>query len=66
MEEAGFRFLDGNYYAEEMGLEIALTWEKVSGVSGYQVYRKEEGGSDRRVKTVSWKESSWTDTKVNP
>ena len=21
MEEAGFRFLDGNYYAEEMGLE---------------------------------------------
>lgn len=46
--------------------QIALTWEKVSGVSGYQVYRKEEGGSYRRVKTVSWKESSWTDTKVNP
>ena len=46
--------------------QIALTWEKVSGASGYQVYRKEEGGSYRRVKTVSWKNSSWTDTKVNP
>lgn len=45
---------------------VKLTWKKVSGVSGYQIYRKEAGGKYKKVCTASWKDTSWTDKKVNP
>ena len=45
---------------------VKLTWKKVSGVSGYQIYRKEAGGKYKKVCTASWDDTSWTDKKVNP
>lgn len=45
---------------------IGLTWTKASGVSGYQIYRKESGGEYKKMTTLSWNYSTWTDTTVKP
>lgn len=45
---------------------IGLTWMKASGVSGYQIYRKESGGEYKKMTTLSWNYSTWTDTTVKP
>lgn len=45
---------------------INLTWNKVSGVSGYQIYRKETGSDYKKMTTVAWNVGSWTDTTVKP
>ncbi|MEI3413304.1 MAG: hypothetical protein V8Q57_09045 [Blautia sp.] len=34
--------------------EITLTWETVSGATGYQIYRKTGSGKYTKVGTVSW------------
>lgn len=46
--------------------KVGLTWTKVSGVSGYQIYRKESGGEYKKMTTLSWSYSAWTDTTVKP
>ena len=46
--------------------QIELTWNKASGVTGYQIYRKTSGGAYEKMATVSWSANSWTDTKVQP
>lgn len=45
---------------------IGLTWTKASGASGYQIYRKEAGGEYKKMTTLSWNYSAWTDTTVKP
>lgn len=46
--------------------KVGLTWTKVSGVSGYQIYRKESGGEYKKMTTLSWSYNAWTDTTVKP
>ena len=46
--------------------QISLTWSKADGVSGYQIYRRTSDGEYQKVKTVSWSDTAWTDTKVHP
>ena len=46
--------------------QVWLTWNKVSGVTGYQIYRKASGGEYQKMATLSWSSDSWTDTKVQP
>ncbi|MCD8330105.1 MAG: fibronectin type III domain-containing protein, partial [Lachnospiraceae bacterium] len=42
---------------------ITVTWEKVSGVTGYRIYRKTAGGSWKRIATVTGASTlSYTDT----
>ena len=44
---------------------ITVKWAKVSGVTGYYVYRKTSGGSYAKVKTITGASTvSWTDTAV--
>ena len=44
---------------------ITLKWSKVSGASGYYIYRKVSGGDYSKVKTISSASTvSWTDTAV--
>ncbi|MCD8124137.1 MAG: fibronectin type III domain-containing protein [Lachnospiraceae bacterium] len=43
--------------------DITVTWEKVSGVTGYRIYRKTSGGSWKKVATVKGASTvSYTDT----
>lgn len=46
--------------------QINLTWSKAAGVSGYQIYRRTSDGEYQKVKTASWSDTAWTDTKVQP
>ncbi len=42
---------------------ITVTWEKVSGVTGYRIYRKTAGGSWKKIATVTGASTlSYTDT----
>nr|MCR5452512.1 fibronectin type III domain-containing protein [Lachnospiraceae bacterium] len=43
--------------------KIKISWKKISGASGYMVYRKRSGGTYRRVKTIK---SGNTVTYTNP
>lgn len=47
---------------ESKGLRV--TWEPCSGLSGYYVYRQKNGGSWKKVKTVTGK-TSWLDEDVS-
>ena len=42
--------------------KVAITWKKVSGAKGYELYRCKEGGSYRKLKTTKY--ISYTDTGV--
>lgn len=44
--------------------KIKIAWEKVSGASGYRVYRKEAGGSWQKLANVSSSTVSYTDSKA--
>lgn len=44
--------------------KATLTWKKVSGASGYRVYRKTSGTSWKALKTVNAKTLSYADTSV--
>lgn len=41
-----------------------VSWKKVSGASGYHIYRKLQGKSWVRIGTVNNKVLSWQDTKI--
>ena len=41
---------------------VSVTWEKVTGATGYTIYRKVKGGSWKTVTTVSSSKTSYTDT----
>ncbi len=44
---------------------VKVTWSKVTGASGYYVYRKVSGGSYSKVKTISGTSTvSWTDSSL--
>ena len=44
---------------------VTLTWKKVKGISGYEVYRAiKKNGKYKKVKTLSSKKTSYTDKKV--
>lgn len=45
-----------NYYI------MKLTWNKISDANGYIVYRKKDGGKWTRLKTLSSKHTSYTDS----
>jgi hypothetical protein len=51
---------------EGMGNRVILTWEKVAGATGYQVWRAEiKSGTYSKVKSVTEKDTvEWEDTKV--
>ena len=44
--------------------EVTLTWETVSGATGYQIYRKAGSGKYTKVGTVSWDKTSFSDKNV--
>lgn len=47
--------------------KIKVTWKKVSGATGYKIYRKEYWGTKwKAIKTVSKNTVTFTDTKINP
>lgn len=59
----------GNIYLEtpEFSVEatvkgVKISWDKVSGATGYKIYRKVKGGSWKTVTTTSSKTTSYTDT----
>ncbi|MGN1316568.1 MAG: hypothetical protein ACI4VW_05830 [Acutalibacteraceae bacterium] len=43
---------------------VKISWSKVSGATGYRVYRKVKGGSWVTVKNASASETSYTDTSA--
>ena len=46
---------------------ITVKWKKVSGATGYQIYRSVNGGSYSKVKTISSASTvSWKNTSVSP
>lgn len=48
------------------GTKAKLTWKKVSGVNGYEIYRKNSGGSFKKTKTITNASTAkWTSTKVS-
>lgn len=45
--------------------KLKITWKKVSGVTGYQIYRSTQKNSGyRRIKNLSSKSSSYTNSKL--
>ncbi|MCD8077055.1 MAG: fibronectin type III domain-containing protein [Lachnospiraceae bacterium] len=44
--------------------KIVLKWESVSGASGYRIYRKTSDGNWSKLKTLSGKVTSYTDTSI--
>lgn len=46
------------------GKSIRVTWNKVTGASGYRVYRKTSGGSWKKLKEVSAQSLAYTDTSA--
>lgn len=46
--------------------QISLSWKKVSGATGYQIYRKDSSGQYKKAGTVSWEKTSFTDGAVEP
>ena len=55
----------GNAYASPNLKKACLTWNKVKGSSGYEVYRKDTSTWEK-VKTTGSKKSSCTDKKIKP
>lgn len=48
------------------GTKAKLKWKKVNGISGYEIYRKNNGGSFKRSKTISNPSVlTWTSNKVS-
>ena len=45
---------------------IDVSWSKVSGATGYQIYRKTGSGQYQKAGTVSWDKTSFSDTTVEP
>lgn len=43
---------------------IRIAWKKVKKADKYIIYRKKGNGSLKKIKTVSGKKTSWTDTNV--
>lgn len=43
---------------------IRIAWKKVKKADKYIIYRKKGNGSFKKIKTVSGKKKSWTDTSV--
>lgn len=44
---------------------ITVSWSKVSGASGYYIYRKTASGSYKKIKTITKASTvSWTDTSI--
>lgn len=43
---------------------LKLTWDKVSNVKGYQIYRSTTGKADSYQKVATVKDNSYTDTKL--
>ena len=37
-----------------------LSWKKISGATGYVIYQKKGNGSFKKVKTISYKNTSYT------
>ncbi len=42
-----------------------LTWDSVDKAKGYYIYRRKDGGSNRRIAKVSAGTTSYTDTKIS-
>ena len=43
---------------------LTLKWSKVSGATGYEIYRSTDGESWKKIKSVSSKTTSYTDKSL--
>ncbi len=44
---------------------VKISWDKVTGATGYKIFRKVKGGSWKTIKTVSSSTTSYTDTTAS-
>lgn len=52
--------------AKRNGTKVTLKWKKISGVAGYEIYRKNKGESYKKVKTITKGSTvTWTAKNVS-